>query len=271
MRQFKLINAKGQEYSLMRRDAFFHDPVGFGFGTIPEVQRTGNSLLLIKADEEQPMPSGSITFAGYKQYDEFQEFINQGGIVLCYKPLNVWRYINVEISIEKDEITKNTHRLECPVQFTGTSFWYEKITAYRSVKLAGDGKRYGYTYPYTYIENRPGIIDVNNGSKKSYCKIHIFGPCTNPAFTISSNRERIADGRVLCSVPEGHKLVLDSSPATMEISEYTVNGDFVSDRYGDSDFSTDRLIQLPAGESRFSFTHEGLTTIKAFVEVKKRV
>ena len=271
MRQFKLTNAKGQEFNLMRKDAFFHDPVGFGFGYLPEVQRVSGNLILIKSDEEQPMPSGSITFEGYRQYEEFQNFVNAGGLVLCYKPLKEWRYLDVEISIEKDEIDKSTKRLECPVQFTGIGFWYEKITAYRSEKTEGEGKTYPYTYPYTYIDNQAGVIDITNGSKTSSCRIHIFGPCVNPYYSVSRNGERIADGRIICSIEEGHKLVIDSAPDTMEISEYTVNGDFIADQYGNSDFSTDRLIQLPAGESRFSFSHEGVNTVTAFVEVNKRV
>ena len=57
----------------------------------------------------------------------------------------------------------------------------------------------------------------------------------------------------------------------MEIAEYTVNNEFIADRYENSDFETDRLVQVPAGKSRFSFTHEGSGLVTAFVEVKKLV
>ncbi len=271
MRQFKLINANGQEFDLMRLDAFFHQPEGLGFGNRAEVQRSGDTLLRIKSEENQPRPSGIISFKGYEQYAEFQQFADAGGIVLCYKPLDTWRYLDVEIVVEKEEIDHKTGRLDCPVQFSGLSFWYEKVTAYRSETQKEGGKIYPYTYPYTYIDNRPGIIDVPNGLKPSYCRIHILGPCTNPVFTVSQNGKRIADGRVICNIPVGNKLVLDSDPRSMEIAEYTTDGIFVSDRYGDSDFTTDRLVQLPAGESRFSFANDEADSITAFVEVKKRV
>lgn len=271
MRKFKLINAHGQEFDLMRLDAFFHQPAGFGFGSQAEVQRSGNTLLHIKSEEDRPEPSGTISFRGYRQYAEFQQFADAGGIVLCYMPLDTWRYLDVEMVMEKEEIDHKTGRLDCPVQFSGLSFWYEKITAYRSETQEDGGKIYSYTYPYTYLDNRPGIIDVANGSKPSYCRIHILGPCTNPVFTVSQGDKRIADGRVICEIPAGNKLVIDSDPQTMEIAEYTANGTFVADRYGDSDFTTDRLIQLPAGNCRFSFTNDTANSVTAFVEVEKRV
>lgn len=271
MRKFKLKNARGQEFDLMRKDAFFHSPTGLGFADEPQIQRMGDTFIIIRNDAEQPAPSGVMVFKGYEQWQEFRNFTRPGGLVLCYKPLDKWFYLDVTISISMDEISHENRRLVCPVQFTGTSHWYEKLTAYRTESEDNGGKTYSYTYPYTYSNGIPGTIDITNDAYPSYCRIHIMGPVTNPAFTVSQNGQRVADGRINCTVVQGRKLVIDSNPQTMEIAEYTINGQYIADRYGDSDWNTDRLIQVPSGDSRFSFTHDDVNEIIAYVEVEKRV
>ena len=98
-----------------------------------------------------------------------------------------------------------------------------------------------------------------------------MGPVQNPAFTLSRNSNRIASGKVNCNVIAGRKLVIDSNPETMEIAEYTVDNIYIADRYNMSDFTTERLVQVPAGKSRFAFTHDGTSEVIAWVEVEKRV
>ena len=57
----------------------------------------------------------------------------------------------------------------------------------------------------------------------------------------------------------------------MEIAEYTTDNQRIADRYNASDFETDRIVQIPAGNCRFTFTQEGNGIVTAFVEVKKLV
>lgn len=271
MREFKLINANGQEFDLMRKDAFFYNISGLGFGIEAEYSRIGNKYFAADKREKQPAPGGTVSFAGYTQHNEFRSFCRSGGLVLCFKPLDTWYYIDVNIDIEHSDISEKTKRLECEIRFTATSHWYEKVTASKSQDDTSQGKVYPYTYPYTYSIGRPGIIDVEGGNLPSSCKIHIFGPCTNPAFVITKAGERVADGRVFCELQAGRKLVIDSDPVNMEIAEYTVNNEYVADRYADSDFETDRIVEIPAGNCRFTFTQSGSGSVVAFVEVKKLV
>lgn len=271
MRQFKLINASGKEFDLMRKDAFLHGPQGLGFDTETEVQRVGHTFVELRSDEAQPMPGGEMVFGGYAQYDEFRAFVAVGGLVLAYKPTQRWRYLDVTVSLGLSEIERGSHRLRCAVEFCGLSQWYEQLQLFKSVGSENEGKVYDYSYGYTYADAVSGRIEIKNGNLPSYPRITIMGPVVNPAWTLYQGGRRVASGRVLAEIITGRKLVVDANPATMEISEYTSTGNHVADLYGLSDFDTERLFELPAGESSLAFTQTGSGTVNAWLEVRRRV
>ena len=271
MRQFKLTNADGQTFDLMRKDAFFHDPSGLGWGMDPEVMEVGDTYIVTDRKTKKPSPAGEMIFQGYDQYDEFLDFIQVGGLVLGYKTRNTWKYLDVDISMEKGEIDEKSRRLICSVSFTANSQWYEQLTAYQAQSEGGGGKVYSYTYPYVYRDDVEQSVTINNGRLSSYPKITIFGPVESPTWALYQYGVRLATGKVNVVIPEGNKLVVDMHPATMEIAEYTGDGIFVANRYQDSDFSTERIFELPPGECRLVFAQGGLGNTKAFVEVRKRV
>ena len=150
MRKFKLINANGQEFDLMRKDAFFNEPDGLGWGLEAETMAVGDTYIVTDRTPEKPSPAGDMVFLGYEQYREFLLFVQVGGLVLAYKPLDVWQYLDVDLTVGKSEIEPETNRLICPVSFAGSSQWYEQLKVYQSQSGGGTGKVYSYTYPYTY-------------------------------------------------------------------------------------------------------------------------
>ncbi len=271
MREFKLLNGKGQEYNLNDTNSFMYDPKGLGFGSECEFSRVGKEFIPIKENPTQALPSAMITFSDYTFYDKFKAFCHVGDLILAYKQINTWIYLDVVISsLELSEIDKATKRIDCPIQFTALSHWYEKVIVYRSEEK-GTGKIYPYTYPYTYKSKNRGAIDIENGNIPSSCRIHILGPCINPKFIINQYNKKVADGRIIAEILSGRKLVIDTNPKTMQIAEYTLDNEYLQDRYADSDFTTDRIVDIPAGQSRITFTHEGEGVINGFVEVRKLV
>lgn len=270
IRQFNMTNANGVVFDLMRKDAFLHEPEGLGWGLEKTVMRAGDGYIVTDTQPLEPAPSGEMVFLGYAQYEEFLKFCKVGGLVLGYKTVGAWRYLDVSIEIDKTEIDYDSHRLLCPVDFTALSGWYEKLVAYQA-QSSGGGKTYSYTYPYTYSSSAAGTVEIPNGNLASYPKITIFGPVDTPTWALYQGGTRLETGRVNLEVPTGHKLIVDANPSTMEIAEYTKDGVFVANRYADSDFTTARLFMLPAGPCSVVFTQEGVGVVSAFVEVRKRV
>ena len=135
VRQFGLKNAESknnQMYDLMDIHHFFNVPDGLGWGMQSTVERVGESFIVTDSVIKQQSPSGKMWFSSYEEYETFLQFIQIGGLVLCYKPSDSieWRYLECSADIKKSEIDHDTGYLTCGITFTGTSRWYEaaKIT-----------------------------------------------------------------------------------------------------------------------------------------------
>lgn len=268
MRKFLLQNGKGAQFDLMRKDAFLCEPEGLGFGTDLSLSQVGPSWVLTQSTQQRPEPSGQMVFAGYGAYDEFTNFVAAGGLKLGYKTVGAWIWLPCMISLEKGEIGTN-RRLCCDITFHGLGPWAEQ-TYFSQGGLAAYGTRYPMHYSYSYGSGNPGVILIAGGRKDSPFCLHLFGPAVNPAWSVYQYGEVVGTGRVITTLLAGRKLVINSDPAKMEIAEYTVDGKFVASRYANSDWATDRMILLPAGECRIR-TSDDNGVIKGIVEVQRLV
>lgn len=270
MRKFKLINASNEEFDLMRKDAFFHAPDGLGIAYITNVMQADRYFIETNRSVSQATPNGEMVFLGYEQYDEFMDFVGDNPLTLGYCPLDTWRYMDVRLgSIGKSEIDATTKRLICPIDFVCLSPWYESMEIFYTNTQQGEGKKYSYTYSYTYSDiTRGSIALTNDGSGPAACRINILGPCTNPAWSLTQGGSVVATGRIEATIPNGSKLVVDSSPLDPEIAEYTISNAYEQNLYDASDFDTQRFIFIPQGNSTMQFSHEGADDISAFIEVR---
>ena len=216
--------------------------------------------------------SKKIIFRDYSEYQSFLDFVQVGGLTLGYMPLRSWRYLDCVVQLEKSEIKPNTNRLISPITFLAKSYWYESLQIYQtSGEIRETDKLYAFKYEYTYGDASSGSVEVYNGKLPSFFRVMMLGPLTNPSWRVFVGGNLYKEGKLNVTIPSGHKLVVDTYPATMEISEYTTDDVFVRDLYGESDFSTERIFQLPPGQSSIILTDESVTIPTGWVEVKKRV
>lgn len=270
MRQFKLINSRGETFDLMNHDAYFRNPDGLGASHTITVIAAGRDFTEVDDDLNQQTIPGEMVFSSYAEYVTFSRFCMYAPLTFWYKPTTQWYYRECKLSkIDKGEIETGTSKLISPVDFMCFTVWRQSATAYPA-EATGDGKRYDYTYPYTYIETAAGTIAITNDTDlPAPIKIHIFGPVTNPTWALVYDGDVYADGAVTATIPDGHKLVIDASSTSLEIAEYTTDNAFVRNLYAESDKSTTRFINAPVGESTLSFAHSGTETITAYAEVVK--
>ena len=278
IRQFKLKNKTGLEFDMMRKDAFFHNPSGLGWGEEMSVVPVGDSYYRTKTRIQQPAPSGEMVFAGYAQYEEFLQFIQQGEVVLCYMPLNSWRYLRCTVQIDKGEISPSSHRLICAVRFTAYSQWYETSRLYipqqavdENAKLYADEYNEQYAYSYRYEDATAGGVAINNGVLSGFFQITFVGQTVNPEWRLYVNDELTKSGKINATIMAGHTLVINCIPNAYSIIEYDADGNVYKDRYGDSDWSTERFFEIPAGESTMVFTDSSQDLPQAYLEVYRRV
>ena len=267
MRQFKLRNSTGAEWDLMSKQSYFNSPSGLGFGKTFTTVQSGTSWIVTDEVPSQSTISGEMVFFDYSKYQEFVAFASKTPLYLMYAPKSTWYTIKCNIqTLSKGEFKSGY--LSASIAFLCFGLWYEAITAEQAAATGGM-KEYSYAYPFTYAETAVGIVSIKNGNLESPCKLHILGACTNPTWAMSANGERVLTGKVTATISEGHKLVVDADPDTMEIAEYTTDGTFVRDLYQYSDFSTERFVYAPQGNSTITFTHDGTGDIKAWVEVER--
>ena len=270
MRYFKLVNALGAEWDLMQKDGFFHAPSGLGFSRSISSLRAGLDWLPSSEFLNQKTPSGEMVFFSYESYQRLVSFISYDvPLFLMYQPTRKWYRCRCKVTkLEKGDMT-SPGLLVCPIVFSCLGTWHELVSASQAEVNTAAGKVYPYAYPYSYADSTVASAAIENGNLDSPCKLHIFGPCTNPAWSISQGGKTLQRGRVFATIPEGHKLIVAASPAEMEIAEYTRNNVLVQDLYAASDFSTERFIYAPPGSSTVSVTAENADTVRATVEVEK--
>lgn len=272
VRQFKLINGNGTEYDMTRPEALLHAPEGLGWGTERNIVRLGMTYTAIDEREKHTAPSGEMVFRTYEEYRNFLSFLQVGGLVLGYKPVNTWYYARVIRAIDKNEIKPSHNHLVCPITFETTSYWYEKVIKQTSTTvITENAKQYDYVYDYQYSINASNTFDLML-DLPSYFKITIFGEATNPVWTLSVNGSAVMSGKVSTTVPVGQKLIVNTDPNEMEIGLYNAStGAFISNQYGNSDFTTERIFSLPRGASTIAVTTDDLTVPQVALEVMKHV
>lgn len=270
-RKFNLTNKNGEVYDLNLVGHAFYNPEGLGWAEETSVVRLGESWLVTDNRVAKPSVSGEIVFHGYQEYNDFLRFVQLGGLVLGYMPLSTWRYLNCTIQLSKSEIKPFSKLLICPVVFNGTSQWYERATLQPSAgTIPSNAKLYDYPYPYAYAQGEAGSITINNGVLSSYFRLQMNGLVENPVWRLYVNGQVVHSGKVNATISLGHSFVVNTRPTQMEIAEYDGDENLYRDLYGYSDFSTERLFMIPAGESMLMVADDNGTP-DAYVEVYRRV
>lgn len=269
MRIFKLINSIGNEFDLMRKDAFFLSPDGLGLSTEIETVRAGRFYFPIEKKESQKNPTGTMIFKGYAEYKEFLDFIRYTPLQLGYKPIDTFYFADCEIArLDKAEIGTNK-KLSCPIDFMLLTPYFTTKQVYETVVNPVDEKKYTYSYPYNYYDSGTGMIELNVTEANSPIKLHIFGACTNPQYSLVQNDKVIASGKITIELTSDEKLIIDANPQTINISKCRLNNEVISDAYENSDFTTERFLYAPIGESYITFSDDTASDLTVIAEVSE--
>lgn len=270
-RQFRLINAVGEEYDMCHADHLLLSPDGLGFKRNISAVQVGSAFAPVENNLAQQVIKGEMRFRSYEHYSEFEAFIASGGLTLAYQPkgYDVWYYRNVEVErLDKSEIDSRTRRLICPVDFLCFSQWYEKDTAKKTVDLSGENVTFPLVFPYVFSDAEKNELLITNGRvSPAPCKIIIVGPCVNPAWTLKQNGKTILTGAMTLCIASGEKLIVDANIESMKIVKAV--GSVETDVYQYSDFSTARFLYAPAGISKVKFTHTTAAALDVTVEVRQ--
>lgn len=271
MRKFKLINAEGSSFDLNGRGAFFHSVEGFGYQDATQYEQIGNEFYALEEIFSQGQMKGQMLFAGkspYSAYRDFTRFVRATPLTLVYQMEDTFRVPVRLTEIGKGELADGGRALKCDVEFLAAGLFYKMVSGYSETVSVG-GKVYPYEYNYSYADVSQNTVMIDSDSyEDSPCRITIHGPCINPVWRHYVNNELYEIGAYAGTIPDDHKLVIDSTSIPYSISERGVSGEIVADRYQSCDFTTERFFHLQHGSNRISVTHDGLNTLNVLVEGK---
>ena len=134
VREFKLINEKGQEYSLMdiKNFCLLTNPNGLGFQYENQYEQIGNTFVKSISKLGQTIVTGQLNFLKYDNYRKLVDFIVASEkIQLSYKiPYKTgikefFKDVSIDL-LNKSEKKQNGVFSES-INFTSLSLWYEKI------------------------------------------------------------------------------------------------------------------------------------------------
>ncbi len=209
MREFKLINTRGETWNLNALSNFMTEPKGLGFEFKTSFENYNNTFYEKSRELKQPKIQGTINFKKYEDYTEFVKFCQFKPLELAYTTFET-SYIKCELAkLEKTEIEEGY--ISSKATFVGLTPFFKKVTKENDVTTSG-GKTYSYAYPYNYVDSDTGEIEVEVDSNlESGVKLTFFGPIENPTWSHFVNGNTLVSGKVVCEIPNGHKLVVDSS------------------------------------------------------------
>ncbi len=271
MRKFKIVNGEGKTFELNEKAAFLHSVDGFGYTDSTQFEQIGTDFIPLEEEFSQGEISGSIFFGGvdaYTKYREFARFVRATPLTLVYELDEIYKVPVRLTEIRKSELITGGVGLNCEVRFLATGLFYKSVIKYSDTIYIG-GKIYPYEYTYSYADISQNTLMIDSDSYvDSPCKITIYGPAINPVWKHYVNNELFETGAYHGTIPDDHKLVIDTTSIPYSITERGVSDEVVADRYQLCDFTTERFFILKHGQNRISVVHEGLNSVNMMVEGK---
>mgnify|MGYP003299981151 CR=1 FL=1 len=152
VRQFNLINEKGQTYSLMDIENYclLTSPTGLGFSYSIDYEQLGNTFVTSLKKIEQGKINAQVNFLKYDNYRNFVNFVVtserlQFQYKVPYSEEKVF-YRDVEVlDLSKSEIQPNGVITE-QVTLDCKSLWYEKIANQYEISSGSNEVRWDFRF-----------------------------------------------------------------------------------------------------------------------------
>lgn len=258
VREFKLVNEKGQEYSLMDIEdyCFLTEPSGLGYSFSTEYEQLGNTFIENFRKLEQGQLSGTLNFLNYNNYKNFIDFIEASEkLKFAYKiPFKdgYKEYLkDIEIkSISKSEIQVNGIMSESII-FDCLSLWYEELTAIYNIEPQTNEIRWDFEWDSKFTDYEVRSLDyINEGHVEAPILVEISGHVINPKIELYIEGQLYQTVKFTTEIAEYEKLLYGTKENDFYINKQNTDGTLESLFNLDViDFANDNVIRLPKGKS----------------------
>ena len=259
VREFKLINEKGQEYSLMdiHNYTLLTDPDGLGYSYSTEYQQLGNTFVNNLRLIEQGQINGTLNFINYDNYTKFIDFIESSeklkfGYRIPYENGSYREYFK-DINIQG--ITKTQKQTNGIISETATfdclSLWYEENTIIYTIEPQDNEIRWDFEWDSKFSDySMRNLQYINNGHVEAPIMLEIDGYIKNPKI------ELYVEGQLYQTIPfnvtieQYEKLLYDTRENNFFIGKQNTDGT-KSDLFNLDviDFANDNVLRIPKNKS----------------------
>ena len=259
VREFKLVNEKGQEYSLMKWDnyCFLSDPSGLGYGYTTDYQQLGNTFVTNLRSFTQGKITGTVNFKSYDNYKALVDFIEASenlrfSYKIPYKSGMIKEYFkDIQISdISKTQMQPNGILTEA-VTFDCLSLWYEENTVIYTVEPLTDEIRWDFKWDSRFSDYDARKLQyVNEGHTEAPIYVEMAGHLLNPKIELSIDGEEYQTVEIKTEIQEYEKLIYDSRENQFTIEREKTDGTRESLFNLDClDITNANVIRLPKNRS----------------------
>lgn len=258
VREFKLVNEKGQEYSLMNINDYclLTEPNGLGYSYSTEYEQLGNTFITNLRKVEQGQINGTVNFLKYDNYKNFIDFIESAEkLKFSYKipfEQGVKEYFkDIEIqSLSKSEIQTNGLISESIV-FDCLSLWYEENIVIYTIQPETGEIRWDFRWDSRFIDyDTRSLSYINKGHVEAPILIEMLGHLVNPKIELYIEGELYQTVSINIDIAEYEKLLYSTKENEFYIRKQNTDGT-IEDLY-DLDiisFENDNIIRLPLNKS----------------------
>ena len=259
VREFKLINEKGQEFSLMDiyNYCLLTEPNGLGYSYATEYQQLGNTFVENLRKMEQGQISGTLNFLNYDNYTSFVDFIEGSeslkfGYKIPYKDGSTKEFFkDIQIqSLSKTQLQPNGILSEA-VTFDCLSLWYEENTVIYKIEPQSNEIRWDFRWDSKFNDyDTRNLQYINQGHVEAPVIIEIDGHIVNPVIELYVEGELYQTVEITADIAEYEKLLYDSRENQFYIGKQNTDGTKTS-LFGldHIKFENDNAIRLPKKRS----------------------
>lgn len=254
VREFKLLNEKGQEFSLMDIHNFclLTDPSGLGYEYSSEYEQVGNTFIEELRRIKQGKISGKANFINYDNYKKLIDFIQKSQkLKLAYSiPYNEGTreyYKDVQVQNlsktqkEPNGIISEILTLNC------LSLWYEEKTVKYTIEPLDDEIRWDFEWDSRFTDyNSRTLQYVNEGHVEAPIEVEISGHVINPKIELYIDGQLYQAITFTVEINEFEKLLYGTKENEFYLLKQNVNGTTESLFNLDViNFANDNVLRIP--------------------------
>ena len=258
VREFKLINEKGQSYSLMdiKNYCLLTEPGGLGYSYNTQYEQLGNTFISNLRSINQGKINGQVNFLSYDNFKSLVDFIEGSEQLKFYYKVPITDgvreyYKDIQIqSLTKTEMQVNKVISE-QITFDCLSLWYEENTTIYTIVPEEDEIRWDFRWDSKFGDySARNMVYINQGHIEAPIIVSMDGQLVNPVIQLYIEGELAQEVTVTTTINEGEKLLYSSRENDFYIKRQNENGTY-TDLFSLStiNFANDNVIRIPKNKS----------------------